>query len=106
MFIGTAVFLIALFILFGIMLSLGKWSFLISGYNMMSQVEKDKYNEKAICKAMGNLMFSIAFCLFLSILSDVLNMDTLRQCVFIAIFIITVSTIIYLNVGKKFKKGN
>lgn len=53
------VFITALFILFGIMLSLGKWSFLISGYNMMPPKEKAKYDEKALCSIFAISVFTI-----------------------------------------------
>ena len=37
------ILMIALFILLGTMLSLGKWSFLIAGFNTMSKEEKENY---------------------------------------------------------------
>lgn len=36
------ILMIALFCLLGIMLSLGKWSFLIAGFNTMTKEEKRK----------------------------------------------------------------
>lgn len=96
-------FIFVVFLLFGIMLSLGKWAFLISGYNMMSEEEKKKYNEKAMCKFMGKVAFSIAFCIILSMLSLYTNEKVLRDVAFIAIFLICIFAIIYLNVAKKFK---
>ena len=38
------ILMIALFILLGIMFSLGKWSFLIAGFNTMTKEEKAKYD--------------------------------------------------------------
>lgn len=94
----------ALFILFGIMLSLGKWSFLISGYNMMSAKEKAQYDEKALCTFMGKVMFSIAFCILLTSLSEYFNLIALRYLALSAIFLIGIFTIFYLNSSKRFKK--
>ena len=34
-------------------LLMGKGSWLISGYNTASKEEKEKYNERKLCKAMG-----------------------------------------------------
>ncbi|EOU2028835.1 DUF3784 domain-containing protein, partial [Clostridium perfringens] len=47
------IFMIALFILLGIMFSLGKWSFLIAGFNTMT---KEKYDVMSLCKFMGKFM--------------------------------------------------
>jgi hypothetical protein len=53
-----------LFIILGVVFSLGKGAFLISGYNMLSKEEKAKYDEKALCKFIGKSMFAIAFSVF------------------------------------------
>jgi hypothetical protein len=44
---------VALFSITSIILLTGKGSFLIAGYNMMSITEKQKYNEKRLCRVMG-----------------------------------------------------
>lgn len=49
------ILMVCLFILIGIMLSLGKWSFLISGFNTMSKEEKEQYDVMSLCKFMGKL---------------------------------------------------
>lgn len=101
--IGTSL-MVCLFILIGIMLSLGKWSFLIAEFNTMSKEEKEKYDVISLCKFMGKIMFLIAFALSLFILSDILMMNVLLK---IGVFIIISSVIfvvIYTNTGNRFKK--
>ena len=53
---------IALFLGLAALFSRGKGAFLIAGYNTASQKEKAKYDEKALCRFMGKLMFALAAC--------------------------------------------
>ncbi len=52
----------ALFLVLGVVFSLGKGTSLIAGYNTASPEEKAKYDEKKLCKAMSRLMFVLALC--------------------------------------------
>lgn len=98
------VLFVAVFILFGILLSLGKCSFLIAGFNTMSKEEKSKYDVLALCKYMAKIMFGIAFCIGLLILSHVLHIKTIFNISLILFWILMVFTIIYLNTGNRFIK--
>lgn len=95
---------IALFVLLGIVMSMGKGSFLIAGYNTMSKEEKEQYDTVSLCKCIGKLMFIIAFCVTLFVLSDIFAIKALFYTG-IALFLISVLfTLIYLNTGNRFKK--
>ena len=52
----------ALFVLLGILFSRGKGAFLIAGYNTASAAEKARYDEKALCRFMGKMMFALVAC--------------------------------------------
>ena len=54
--------MIALFLVLGLIFSRGKGAFLIAGYNTASKAEKAKYDEKALCRFMGKIMFAMAGC--------------------------------------------
>lgn len=98
------ILMIALFILLGIMFSLGKWSFLIAGFNTMSEEEKENYDVLSLCKFMGKFMFMIAFCILLFILSDILIMKSLFN-IGISLFVFTIIfVIIYSNTENRFEK--
>ena len=97
------ILIVCLFVFIGIMLSLGKWSFLIAGYNTMSKEEKEGYDTIALCKFMGKLMFIIAFCIVLFILSDVLMMKILFDIGNILLIGSIIFTFIYSNTGNRFK---
>ena len=100
------ILMIALFILLGIMFSLGKWSFLIAGFNTMTKEEKAKYDVMSLCKFMGKLMFIIAFCITLFTLSDIFMMEILFNIGTVILIVSIIFTIIYLNTGNHFERKN
>lgn len=91
----------------GVIIRLGKASFLISGYNTSSKCEKEKYDEKALCKFIGNLLFTLAgICLFIGIVK-VLNFAYFSYIAIIGsilFVLVTIISVIYMNTGNKFKK--
>ena len=97
------ILMIALFILLGIMLSLGKWSFLIAGFNTMTKEEKEKYDVMSLCKFMGKLMFIIAFCITLFTLSDIFMMKILFNIGTVILIVSIIFTIIYISISQYMK---
>lgn len=51
--------IVGIFSIITTILLFGKGAFLIAGYNMMSKDEKEKYNEKKMCRAAGVTMLLI-----------------------------------------------
>jgi len=47
------------FLVFSIILSKGKGASLLTGYNTLSDSEKAEYDEIALCKCMGKIMYGI-----------------------------------------------
>lgn len=95
---------VVVFILFGVLLSLGKCSFLIAGFNTMSKEEKSKYDVLGLCKFMGKVMFIIAFCMALFLLSHILQLKLIFNISLILFWILILFTVIYLNTGNRFMK--
>ena len=94
----------ALFIVLGVVFSLGRGAFLIAGYNTSSKEEKAKYNEKALCKFMGKSNFVLAFSVFLWGLSNLVNQPILFG-IGLILFIGTITfMVIYVNTKNRFKK--
>ncbi|WP_099466520.1 DUF3784 domain-containing protein [Konateibacter massiliensis] len=57
----TIVYIMAIiFTVLGIYLLTGRGGWLIAGYNTASKEEKEKYDEKKLCRSMGVLMLVIA----------------------------------------------
>lgn len=98
------VFIIGLFILLGIILSMGKGSFLITGFNTMSKEEKEEYDVVSLCKFMGKVMFIIAFCITLFLLSEIFKIKVIFYIGLILFFVVVIFTLIYTNTGNRFKK--
>lgn len=98
------ILMVFLFILAGTMLSLGKWSFLIAGFNSMSKEEKENYDVLALCKFTGKFMFLIAFCISLFILSEIFMVKALFSIGMTFFIASIIFVIIYANTGNRFAK--
>lgn len=103
---GTIILLLmsVLFIIFGVVFSLGKGAFLISGYNMLSKEEKAKYDEKALCKFMGKSMFVLAFSVFLWGLSSLIKQHILFVIGLILFLVTVIFILVYSNTKNRFMK--
>lgn len=96
--------MIGSFILLGILFSLGKGAWLIAGYNTSSAEEKARYDEKALCKFMGKLMFLLAACWTPMLLSALLENPALHWIGLALFFTASIGGVIYANTGNRFKK--
>lgn len=56
------IFVILMFSALGILFSTGKGADLVAGYNTMPKEEKEKIDQKALCKYMAWLIFILACC--------------------------------------------
>ena len=94
----------AVFVLLGILFSRGKCAFLIAGYNTASASEKARYDEKALCRFMGKLMFILAAC------QVVMGLGAAWAGMWlywlgIALFLVSaLGGVIYANTGRRFLK--
>lgn len=95
---------IAFFIVLGIVFSLGKGAMLIAGYNTSPKSEKEKYNQTALCKFMGKLMFTLAGCFTLVALGTVFGLMALPIIGIILFLVVTVAAVVYANTGNRFRK--
>lgn len=95
---------IALFIVLGIIFMMGKGAVLIAGYNTSGRSERQKYDEKALCKFMGKSMFALSACWFISALSEVIG-SLIPLWIGIGLFVgVICFMLIYANTGNRFKK--
>ncbi len=92
------------FIILAVVFLCGKGSFLIAGYNTASAAERAKYDEKALCKAMGLFMIALAVCWLIAALGILLEI-AIVQWVGMALFcIVIVIGLISINTSKKIKR--
>lgn len=95
---------VLLFVMLAIVFFRGKGASLIAGYNTASPEEKAKFDEKALCRAMGGMMLACAACFGLLILSDVLQSMALLWIGLAAFILVTIAGVIYMNTSKKVKR--
>ncbi|MDN7244102.1 DUF3784 domain-containing protein [Planococcus shenhongbingii] len=92
------------FLIFAIALSKGKGAFLIAGYNTLPDSEKAQYDETAVCKFMGKIMYGICFSIFLWFLSDLLEIPHLFVMGMLLFISLIIFSLVYVNTGNRFKK--
>lgn len=103
---GVFVYLMIMlpFLIFAIVLSQGKGTFLIAGFNTMSQEDKKQYDEKALAKFMGKMMYRYCFCVLLWILDEIFHTQWLFSVGLVLFVALTIFLMVYVNTGNRFKK--
>ena len=92
------------FLLLGLVFSRGKGAFLIAGYNTASRAEKEKYDEKALCRFMGRLMFALAGTWVPIALSALVDRMWLLWLGLGLFFAVCIGGVVYMNTGRRFEK--
>ena len=92
------------FVVLGIVFLCGKGSFLIAGYNTMTPQEKAEWDEKALCKAVGVMMFVIAAWFTVIWLSSWLHNYILLTVGILSFIVAVIGYAVYINTSNKFKR--
>lgn len=95
---------VVLLLILGVIFLKGKGAFLIAGYNTASKAEKEKIDEKKLCRYMGRLMFALAGCFFIIMLSSIFDKIWILWLGLGLVFIVSIGGIIYINTGDRTKK--
>lgn len=93
-----------LLLILGIALLQGKGAWLIAGYNTLSDEEKAKYDEKALCKATGKMMFGITFSMAFIFLGELFQVEGFVITGVVLMIAIILVGIIYINTGNRYLK--
>lgn len=93
-----------LFIILGIVFSLGKGANLIAGYNTEPKWKKDQYDKRALCRFMGKFMFALAGCWSIYVIGLLCVNEKLIMFGMVLFFIVIIVGIIYANTGNRFRK--
>ncbi|MDU1443032.1 MAG: DUF3784 domain-containing protein [Clostridium cochlearium] len=88
---------VGIFAILSITLLLGKGSFLIAGYNTSSKEEKEQYNEKKLCRAMGVMLLSLTIATIFLITNKIMSS-------YYGIFVVISSIIVTIYMNTKCKK--
>ncbi|WP_331253441.1 DUF3784 domain-containing protein [Clostridium cochlearium] len=89
--------IVGIFAILSITLLLGKGSFLIAGYNTSSKEEKEQYNEKKLCRAMGVMLLSLTIATIFLITNKIMSS-------YYGIFVVISSIIVTIYMNTKCKK--
>ena len=92
------------FMILGAILSMGKCSFLIAGFNMMNRGQKKQYDEQALCRFMGNIMYCLAFTMLLWLASILLQNSVLLSASLYFLAGSIAFAVIYAGTGSRLKK--
>ena len=102
--IAVPISIVALFVLLGVILSMGKGACLIAGYNTASEADKAKIDEKKLCKYVGRLMFVLAGCMGLLVLSFLLKSKALEWIGIGAFLVSILGGLLFINTGGRILK--
>ncbi|WP_414049431.1 DUF3784 domain-containing protein [Macrococcus animalis] len=92
------IIIILLFALIGVYMLTGRGSFLIAGYNFMSEEDKSKYNEKHLCQFVGILMLITSIFIAFMEYTSIPEKFTVT-----GYLLVTITFIIFMNVSRKFR---
>ena len=93
------------FLILATVLSKGKGASMLAGYNTMSDSEKAQYDEVAMCKFMGKIMYGISFSLLLFLLGNLLENEVVFAIGIILFLALIIIALVYANTGNRFKKN-
>lgn len=103
---GLAILITSIpFIIFASILSKGKGAWIIAGYNTMSDSEKAQYDEVALCKFMGKIMYGISLSIIVIALSEFINNQILLIVGIVSMIALIVFALVYSNTKDRFKKN-
>lgn len=91
------------FFIFSAVLSKGKGAGLIAGYNTMSEDKKAQFDEKALCRFMGKVMYGVSFSILLLALGDLLASNALMVIGGVFLFVFPIFAVIYSNTNNRFR---
>ena len=91
-------------IIFGIILCSGRGIDMIAGFNTASPEERAKWDEKALCRGVGILLFALLGCMVLIAVVSVLGMTTLVWGGLALTAAVSVGGMVYINKSKRFRK--
>lgn len=94
----------ATFILLGLIFRSGRGARLIAGYNTLPRETREQYDERALCRFMGRLMFYCAACIGLFALDEIRPHGGYGLAGGIWIGAGLIFALVYANTGDRFRK--
>ena len=104
MLLAIHLFIIAVFLLLGVLFRKGKGMMLIAGYNTMSKAAREKIDENKLCRYMSRLMFALAFCWLIIAFCEIFGKIAFLWIGFAAFLLVVIIGVVYMNTGKRIMK--
>ena len=92
------------FFMLAVTLSKGKGASFLAGYNTMPDSEKAQYDEVALCKFMGKIMYGITFSIVLLSVSEMLDNRVIFMVGLLLLLAFIIFASVYANTSNRFKK--
>jgi len=96
--------LAATLVIMAVILMRGHAMFLIAGYNMLGDKERDMMDQKKLGKFMGKLLLVLAVCMLVMGLGIRLDMPILTMIATVAVVVASMGAVVYGYTGKRFLK--
>ncbi|URZ07436.1 DUF3784 domain-containing protein [Clostridium felsineum] len=94
-----------LFFVFGLILRTGKANWMVSGYSMLPEEEKEKLDIKKMYKTTGNLLIFTGLAFLVDyLISKYIHFPYEHLILVVIIVIIVFGNLIYINTGNRFTK--
>lgn len=93
-------------IIIAIFLLNGKGTFFIAGFNTMSKEKRAWYDEKALCRCMGQLLLALALFFALVPVGVFFDIQWLPFFAVAFVLVTVIAFIIYANTGNRFQKSD
>ena len=104
MLLAIHMIIIASFVLLSLVFHKGKGLSLIAGYNTASKAQKEKIDEKKLCRYMSRLMLILAACWMLIACCEIYGKIWMLWTGFAAFVIAAIVGAIYINTGGRISK--
>lgn len=91
-------------IIISILLLKGKGSFLLAGFNTMSEQEKEKYDSKALCRFMGKILLPVGIMTPLLSVGGMYGITWIFPTYIIITIALCVFAVVYCNTNHRFEK--
>lgn len=92
------------FLMFASILAKGKGALILAGYNTMPDNEKAQYDEVALCKFIGKIMYGISLSIIIFALGEMLGSQVIFMIGLILFLLLIIFSWLYSNTKSRFKK--
>lgn len=96
--------ILALFLGLGFVFRRGKGAFLISGYNTATKAQRERIDERKLCRYTSQLMFSLTPCWAVIAAGTMLDLYWLSATGFCLFLAVSAFYLVYMNTGGRILK--